>query len=91
MCQYRDQIKEIIDNEENDKIIKILNELYILFSKKNEKYRKHWTPLYMFDDFVDYIINNRILYRLNEDAQQYFESYITKNCFSKPPPVYCPK
>ena len=91
MNHYRDQIQQKINNEEKIEIIKILNKLYICLSGKNEKYHKHWTPLYMFDDFVDYIINNGILYRLNKDAQQYFESYITKNCFSKPPPVYCLK
>ena len=74
--------------KKKNEIIEILNKLYNLFSINNKEYRKHWTPLYMFNDFVDYIICNGILCHLNEDAQQYFKSYITMKSFSKGPPVY---
>lgn len=51
----------------------------------------NWKSSFIDSNMIDYIINNAILYRLNEDAQRYFESYILKNGFSKSPPVYRPK
>lgn len=92
MDKYRKEIQQMInDDDKKNEIIEILNKLYYLFSINNKEYRKYWTPLYIFDNFVDYITCNGILYSLNKDAQRYFESYITMKYFSKGPPVYCPK
>lgn len=88
MDEFCNKIQQMINNDEKYEIIKILNNLYFILSNNNEKYRKYWTSLYMFDNFVDYIINNAILYRLDEDAKRYFNSYITMNCFLKAPSVY---
>lgn len=79
------QIQQMIKDDKKHEIIKILNELYHSFSINNKQNR---TSLYISENVVDYIIENAILYRLNKDAQRYFELYIVKKCFSKGPPVY---
>lgn len=82
------EIQLMIKNDKKNEIIKILNELYHSFSINNKQNR---TSLYISENVVDYIICNGILYRLNEDAQRYINSYILKKYFSKPPPIYCLK
>lgn len=88
MDKFRKVVQRKIANNERKEIIKILNNLYSILNKYTKNDQIYWTPLYMFDGFVNYIITNAILLELDNNAQQYFRSYITDNCFPNPPPIY---
>ena len=88
MDKFRKVVQKNIAKNKRKEIIKILNILYSVLNKYTKNDKIYWTKLYMFDDFVNYIITNYILSELNSNAEQYFRSYIINNCFPNPPPIY---
>ena len=88
MNKFHTFIQKHINNNDKDKIVSLLHNLYSILNKDTKKNKNYWLSKYIFDDFVNYIIENGILTKLNCNAKHFFESYITIKYFTKPPPKY---
>jgi hypothetical protein len=85
---YRSYILKLIKNEDDDKMCSLLKNIYKKIKEMKYSYNDqcYWLKIILFNEFVNYILSNRLLEKFEFQIKKYY--HINIMALSSPVPLY---